>query len=104
MVVDCLEDDNSLDVGSPGWLSCIRVRLIHSHVRAMLLSRATWDSREYGKPINQEDMMGTLLAFSVNVLDSIEKIEGKSALSVQVIFDLFLVFSLKNSYHSLSSL
>ena len=32
-----------------------------------------WDSAEFGLPINQEDMMATLLSFSVNVLDTIEK-------------------------------
>ena len=34
----------------------------------------TWDVRENGVPINQEDMMGTLLSFSTNVLETIEKI------------------------------
>ena len=32
-----------------------------------------WDSEQYGEPINQEDMMVTLLSFSVSVLDTIEK-------------------------------
>merc|ERR1712146_294518 len=57
-----------------------------SHVRAMLLGRKgsnLWDSEFYGLPINQEDMLATLMAFSINVLDSIEKIEGPFSLSVQ---------------------
>lgn len=35
--------------------------------------KPVWDSTQYGLPINQEDMMATLLSFSVNVLDTIEK-------------------------------
>ena len=37
------------------------------------VSKSEWDSKENGMPINQEDMMATLLSFSVNVIDTIEK-------------------------------
>ena len=40
-----------------------------------------WDSEQYGQPINQEDMMVTLLSFSVNVLDTIEKTILKGSLT-----------------------
>ena len=86
MVVDCICEDDALRVGSKGWCSILRVRLLHSHVRAMLLGRKgldSWDAKLYGLPINQEDMLATLMAFSINVLDSIEKIEGPFALSLQ---------------------
>ena len=86
MVVDCVCDDDAMRVGGKGWCSVLRVRLLHSHVRAMLLGRKgsnSWDSELYGLPINQEDMLATLMAFSINVLDSIEKIEGPFSLSVQ---------------------
>jgi hypothetical protein len=33
-----------------------------------------WDSDLYGVPINQEDMVGTLLSFSINVIETIERI------------------------------
>ena len=43
--------------------------------------KPVWDSAEYGLPINQEDMMATLLSFSVNVLDTIEKMTVKGTLT-----------------------
>jgi hypothetical protein len=52
-----------------GWLSCLRVRFLHGSVRRMLYGRKQgWDSQTYGTPINQEDMLVTLLAFSVNLI------------------------------------
>ena len=84
MVVDCICDDDALRIGGKGWCSVLRVRLLHSHVRAMLLGKKgsnSWDSQFYGIPINQEDMLATLMAFSINVLDSVEKIEGAFSLS-----------------------
>ena len=74
MVLNCLEDD-SLQIGNVGWLHILRVRLLHSSVRSMLLNRG-WDSATDGFPINQEDLIATLLSFSINVLDSIKKVEG----------------------------
>ena len=50
-----------------GWLSTLRVRFLHAKVRSMLRSRPSWDYETYGIPINQEDMLATLLAFSFNV-------------------------------------
>ena len=73
MVIDCLESEDSLKVGEKGWKAVIKVRLLHSKVRLKILS-GNWSASEYGLPINQEDMMATLLAFSINVLDSIKKI------------------------------
>jgi hypothetical protein len=36
-------------------------------------STSDWDIKEYGIPINQEDMMATLCSFSANVLDVINR-------------------------------
>lgn len=57
-----------------GWLACLRVRFLHGKVRAMLLNRSPphdWDTATYGIPINQEDMLVTLLAFSYNMVHAI---------------------------------
>jgi len=60
-----------LDVGSPGSDAVRGVRLFHGAVRQMLLANG-WDESR-GCPINQEDLLGTLLVFTVVVLDSLEK-------------------------------
>lgn len=78
MVVDCIESDDAMLIGNNGWKSVIRVRLLHSRIRIHLLGSKSsqWDVNEYGYPINQEDMMGTLLSFSINILETISTIKG----------------------------
>jgi hypothetical protein len=49
------------------------VRLFHAAVRYMLRHDPTFDAAVLGEPINQEDQLGTLLAFTVVVLDSLER-------------------------------
>jgi len=75
MVVACMDSPASLQPGQDAWLSILRVRLLHSRTRLRILrSKKGWDTKEFGVPINQEDMMGTLLSFSANVLESIDRI------------------------------
>ena len=74
MIVDCLAPGSMQpDVGR-GWLACVRVRLLHTQVRQRLLKLDRWDRQAWGVPINQEDMMATLLSFHYNVLFAIERI------------------------------
>ena len=87
MVVECLQP-HSLLVGQEGWLSVLRVRLLHSKARKGILSRnknssssSHFDTTLYGQPINQEDMMATLLSFSINVIATIERIGSPYVLS-----------------------
>ncbi|CAM6093494.1 unnamed protein product [Calypogeia fissa] len=61
-----------------GWSSVMRVRLLHTQVRLRILRLA--DSRpDYcyvekdGVPINQEDLVATLCAFSIAVINSLER-------------------------------
>jgi ER-bound oxygenase mpaB/B'/Rubber oxygenase, catalytic domain len=44
-------------------------------------TRPVWDSQYYGMPINQEDMMVTLLTFSVEVLRTVERLTFKGTLT-----------------------
>jgi hypothetical protein len=55
----------SLDLSrfSDGFKTTVRVRLMHAHVRAALLSK-DWDVARWGVPINQADMAATLVQFS----------------------------------------
>lgn len=54
-----------IDRGAPGWISTLRVRMIHAYVRRALMNNENWDYDELGLPLNQCDMHVTWLAFSV---------------------------------------
>lgn len=59
---------------SPTLLSLAKVRLIHAFSRMMVMKHAKdWQS-SWGVPINQEDQIGTNLAFSLIVTRGMEKI------------------------------
>lgn len=47
-----------------GYISALRVRLVHAHVRAAMNSRDDWDYEAWDRPINQVQTVGTLLLFS----------------------------------------
>ncbi len=71
-----------LDVMSPGGMaaggrgirSAQKVRLMHAAVRHLLLfhSNNTWDTKELGVPINQEDLAGTLMTFSFHIMHGLD--------------------------------
>ena len=60
---------NSRGLGrfSNGFISTVRVRVLHALVRNNLVSKG-WDQERWGLPINQVDMGATLLGFSINLL------------------------------------
>lgn len=58
--------------GALGWQQTALVRLGHAKVRAELLE-AGFDTSVHGMPINQSDMAGTSLAFSVAYLDAMRR-------------------------------
>jgi hypothetical protein len=60
-----------------GWQITLKVRLMHAHVRRMILETGRWND-DWGTPINQHDMLGTSLLFSVAVL------QGLRALGVRI--------------------
>jgi hypothetical protein len=53
-----------------GWEITLKVRLMHAHVRRMILKTGRWND-DWGAPINQHDMLGTSLLFSVAVLQGL---------------------------------
>ncbi len=74
-----------LDVMEPGgfapdgraFRSAQKVRLVHAMVRHHILavdSAETIWNPDWGTPVNQEDMAGTMLAFSVHVLTALDRI------------------------------
>ena len=58
-----------------GFRSVIRVRMLHSHVRLRLLRSEKYDTGRFGIPINQEDLLATLGAFSVACIWSMERMK-----------------------------
>lgn len=57
-----------------GWQITLKVRLIHAQVRRMILKSKRWEGDAWGAPINQHDMAGTTLLFSVAMLDGLRKL------------------------------
>ncbi|NPU93902.1 MAG: DUF2236 domain-containing protein [Gammaproteobacteria bacterium] len=47
----------------PGFITTLRVRLVHALVRRHLQNKAEWEPEKWGIPINQVDMLATYLAF-----------------------------------------
>ncbi len=74
-----------LDVMEPGGLEPMgkgiraiqKVRLMHAAIRHYALNGPLWQDRkaDWGMPINQEELAGTLLAFSSVALDGLGKLE-----------------------------
>ncbi|MGA0560172.1 oxygenase MpaB family protein [Larkinella sp. VNQ87] len=64
-------EPGGLNPGGRGIVTAQKVRLIHACIRHYLHARG-WNQAVYGAPINQEDMAGTLLAFSALVLEGLE--------------------------------
>ncbi|MGB3051023.1 MAG: oxygenase MpaB family protein [Polyangiales bacterium] len=65
---------DGLRVGRPGRDISLRVNLIHSHVRRACLDSGRWRSDVWGLPINQADMFGTLLEFSLLMMDGAQRL------------------------------
>ena len=65
---------DGLRCGRPGWAISLRVRLIHAHVRQACLESTNWRTEDWGIPINQADMFGTLLEFSLLMLDGAQRL------------------------------
>jgi hypothetical protein len=51
-------------VGAEGWRITLHVRLMHAQVRRLLWSSGRWDHARWAEPINQHDMLATMLLFS----------------------------------------
>lgn len=67
-----------LGVGQVGYRTLRRVRVLHACVRALLLlgdaAGNPWPTAARGLPINQQDLMGTQLAFTIAAFDGIERL------------------------------
>jgi hypothetical protein len=66
--------EGSFQKNGIGIRSAQHVRLMHAAVRNFILSSKNWDEKNLGKPINQEDMSGTLAAFAVLPIEGLSQI------------------------------
>lgn len=62
--IDCTATGGMARFGD-GFKNTVNVRLMHSLVRRRVQRMSAWDSGAWGLPINQSDMAGTQLGFSV---------------------------------------
>jgi hypothetical protein len=60
-----LSTSNRMGRFSEGWKTTVRVRLLHAIVRRGLAASPRWNAEAWGRPVNQRDMVGTHLEFSV---------------------------------------
>ena len=74
MIVDVLSP-NGLDAGGRGVRTAQKVRLMHAAIRHLILTnpQAAWDRQALGMPINQEDLLGTLMTFTWLIIDGLLK-------------------------------
>jgi len=69
--VSLVYQPGSLAPGAPGWVAAARVRLMHAQIRRLLRASPRWEAKAWGDPINQVDMAGTVLLFSLVLVDGL---------------------------------
>jgi hypothetical protein len=72
--VEVVSQPGGMRPGAAGFVATGKVRLIHAAVRRMLQQHPGWNTPAWGVPINQADMVGTSLLFSLVVLDGMAKL------------------------------
>lgn len=70
--VCAVAEPGGLERGAEGFKLTLRVRLIHAQVRRLIRTRGGWRGDLWGEPINQHDMLGTILLFAHAWLDGVE--------------------------------
>jgi hypothetical protein len=72
--VEVVSRSGGLRRAAEGYRACVKVRLMHAAIRTALLRSPKWDTSAWGVPINQADSSGTLLLFSLTVVEGLEKL------------------------------
>ena len=76
---------NAFEPLGKGLASIFKTRLIHAATRYFILKYQSWDMQS-GLPVNQEDMAGTLLSFSLMVIKGIAKLNIRLNANEKVAF------------------
>jgi hypothetical protein len=58
----------------PGFAITVQVRVMHAQVRRLIARSGRWRSDLWGIPINQHDMLATILLFSVALVDGLRNL------------------------------
>jgi len=69
--VAAVSEPGDLKRRGDGHAITLKVRLMHAQVRRLLLASSRWDAARWSSPINQHDMLGTILLFSQVFLDGL---------------------------------
>lgn len=72
--VQTVTQPGGLRVGGEGHAIAVKVRLMHAGVRLLLRQSGRFRIDLWGEPINQHDMLGTLLLFSVVVIEGLAQL------------------------------
>lgn len=67
-------EDGGMAPFAKGWGITLKVRLMHAQVRKLVLESGQWRPELWGQPINQHDMVGTVLIFSRAWLEGVEQL------------------------------
>lgn len=73
LLVDVMQPGGLTADSGRGRRSIQKVRLMHAAIRKLAPTAPGWEA-EYGLPVNQEDLAGTLMAFSWVSLDGLQKL------------------------------
>ncbi|EYF04679.1 oxygenase MpaB family protein [Chondromyces apiculatus] len=71
--VRAVTQPEALRQGGEGQLLSLKVRLMHAGVRRLIRQSGRFRVDLWGEPINQHDMLGTLILFSVVVIEGLAK-------------------------------
>lgn len=63
-----------LHPGSLGWQLVLKVRLMHAEVRRLVLGSGRWSHVDWSEPINQHDMLATILLFSSVFIEGVRRL------------------------------
>ncbi|KAI0223527.1 hypothetical protein L0F63_003843 [Massospora cicadina] len=74
MMVQDVMSFKGLQVGAGGWRAAFKVRMMHAQARRHVLRQPSYDRVENGIPINQEDLLSTLMVFSTVIICSLRRL------------------------------
>jgi hypothetical protein len=72
--VQAVSQPGGLGRFAPGFAITLKVRLMHAQVRRLIQRSDRWRGELWGVPINQHDMLATVLLFSVSLIDGLRTI------------------------------
>jgi hypothetical protein len=72
--VEAVSQPRGLKFAAPGFVAAVKVRLIHARVRHALVRSPVWRADDWGAPINQYDMAGTVLLFSSVLIEGLRQL------------------------------